>query len=268
MKISIIIVNYNTARLLYECLKSITDNLFLEYEIIVVDNASKDKSISLCAEFWQKSNIKLIQNAENMGFSKANNQGAEIAQGEILHFLNPDTRFEVLMDDNYKQALAQKDYVYINKLLNADGSMENVRKPIPCLRDLFYWNVCRAKSRYWCLGASIIISRENFLKIGGWCEDYFLYAEDTEFFYQLWKNNITIKHLSTVIFHHRGASSSGIWSKYERELVVQKSARIFYKRHFSTFEYIMVKLYFIFFDLLKRPKKTWFNIKTWIASYK
>ena len=230
MEISIIIVNYNTKKLLYECLKSITEHISLEYEIIVIDNASKDNSIALCTDFQDKSNIKLIQNKDNLGFSKANNIGAKIAQGKVFHFLNPDTKFQTSMDDNYKQALNQKEYVYINKLLNADASMENVKKPIPCIRDLFYWNFNRKKSRYWCLGASIIISKENYTKIGGWCEDYFLYAEDTEFFYQLWKNNIPIKHLHTTIFHHRGASSSGIWSKYEREIVVQKSARIFYKR--------------------------------------
>src|SRR3989339_2018407 len=102
MELSIIIVNYNTKNLLLKCLNSITSSLKdakLVYEIIIIDNGSKDESVQQIKDqsaSWQTKNksheekIKIIQNQKNAGFGKANNQGVKIAKGEYLLFLNTD----------------------------------------------------------------------------------------------------------------------------------------------------------------------------------
>ena len=88
MDFSIIIVNYNSGRFLLDCVKSILNNLGgISYEIIVVDNKSSDSSFSDCASV-DDNHLILIQSGANMGFSRANNIGAEHASGNFLHFLN------------------------------------------------------------------------------------------------------------------------------------------------------------------------------------
>ena len=87
--VSIIILNYNAGELLIECIDSIKKSSFNNYEIILVDNNSKDDSHTACKEKFP--DIKLIENSENLGYCEGNNVGIRIAQGEFIVILNPDT---------------------------------------------------------------------------------------------------------------------------------------------------------------------------------
>lgn len=89
--ISIIIVNWNTRKLLRDCLLSIKQfSQGLSVDIIVVDNASSDGSCNLVIKHF--SDVKLIQNSRNLGFTRACNQGYVLARGKYIFLLNPDTR--------------------------------------------------------------------------------------------------------------------------------------------------------------------------------
>ena len=86
-RLSIIVVTYNSQAVIANCLNYIRKQSYSSYEVIVVDNASSDKTLELLSKYsW----IKLIRNIENLGFSKANNQGVEQAKGEFILLLNPD----------------------------------------------------------------------------------------------------------------------------------------------------------------------------------
>ena len=87
--ISIVILNYNAGNLLIDCVDSIQKSNYKKFEIIVVDNISKDKSHRKCKEKFP--NIKLIENSENLGYCEGNNVGLRIANGEFVVILNPDT---------------------------------------------------------------------------------------------------------------------------------------------------------------------------------
>ena len=87
--ISIVILNYNAGNLLIDCVDSIQKSNYKKFEIIVVDNISKDKSHRKCKEKFP--NIKLIENSENLGYCEGNNVGLRIAKGEFVAILNPDT---------------------------------------------------------------------------------------------------------------------------------------------------------------------------------
>ena len=87
--ISIVILNYNAGNLLLDCVDSIQKSNYKKFEIIVVDNISKDKSHRKCKEKFP--NIKLIENSENLGYCEGNNVGLRIAKGEFVVILNPDT---------------------------------------------------------------------------------------------------------------------------------------------------------------------------------
>ena len=90
MKLSVIIVNYNVKAFLQQSLSSIVRSCQqIDSEIIVVDNHSLDNSVEMVRQEFP--NVRLIANTENLGFAKANNQALEIAQGEYVWLINPDT---------------------------------------------------------------------------------------------------------------------------------------------------------------------------------
>ncbi|MEM7657880.1 MAG: glycosyltransferase, partial [Bacteroidota bacterium] len=91
MELSIIIVNYNVKHFLEQCLQSVFRALEgIEAEVIVVDNNSKDGSQQMLKDRFGD-RIILLENQDNPGFSKANNQGIHISQGAHVLLLNPDT---------------------------------------------------------------------------------------------------------------------------------------------------------------------------------
>ena len=266
-KVSVIIVNYNTGHLLYNCLESISRYVNLDYEVIVADNHSVDTSVSECGKFWDDSNFRLIELDENFGFAKANNIAAGQATGRIIHFLNPDTELAPGITQDYLQALLHPEFVYVNPLVNRNGSLENDRMPIPVLRNIRLWNAGSAEAQYWYKGASVIISADNFHRIGGWCEDYFMYAEDLDLFYAINKKGIEIREASAPIFHYGGGSSSKKWSAVERETLVQRSTRLFYRKNSNMFQYYAVKLYYLLHYLFKNPRRIPSDIRAWIRSF-
>ena len=91
MKFSIIIVSFNTEDFLKKCLTSIKENVSsrIKYEVIVVDNASKDNSVEMVKKEFPE--VILITSKQNLGFAKANNLGLKKAKGDYVLFLNSDT---------------------------------------------------------------------------------------------------------------------------------------------------------------------------------
>ena len=87
--ISIVILNYNAEKFLDECLSSIYKTEKVNFEIILVDNASTDKSYRKFTEKFPE--IKLIENEKNLGYCGGNNIGIKEASGEFIVILNPDT---------------------------------------------------------------------------------------------------------------------------------------------------------------------------------
>jgi GT2 family glycosyltransferase len=261
--LSIIIVNYNSGAMLSDCLQSIRRELSIDYEVIVIDNGSTDDSIALCATLKKDSRFIFHETGENVGFAAGCNAGAALSSGRVLHFLNPDTELRPGINNDFLQVLSDPEKVYVTPLVNRDGSIENGKMVLPLLRDIFWWNTIRSKARFWCKGASVIISRENFSKVGRWCEDYFMYGEDLDLFYQFWNNKLQIHTLPTPIFHYGGGCSQNVWNSFEREVKVQRSLRLFFIKHRSTFEYIAVKCYFLFHNLIKHPSKVKGDIKAW-----
>ena len=95
MDVSIIIINWNTKKLLSDCLRSVYENAGdVDYEVIVVDNASTDGSVEMVKRDFPQ--VILIENVANRGFAAANNQGMAVAKGRYVLLLNSDT---LVLDD-------------------------------------------------------------------------------------------------------------------------------------------------------------------------
>ena len=122
MQLSVIILNYNVRYFLEQCILSVQKALEgIDSEIIVVDNASSDDSCEMMMAKFP--NIKLIENATNLGFPKGNNIGVAQAKGEYICILNPDT---VVAEDTFKKLLAKSCQVSAGiigcKLIDGTGN--------------------------------------------------------------------------------------------------------------------------------------------------
>ncbi len=142
-KISIVIASYNTALIIKECILSVIKySKNINFEIIVVDNASSDGSIAELKLLQKKYPvIKIIKLKKNYGFGRANNVGAKAAKGEHLLFLNSDTLFisNVLQDFlDYYQKNAEYG-VYSCQLLNKDKSIQPSCGFFPKISNLIAW---------------------------------------------------------------------------------------------------------------------------------
>lgn len=248
-KLSIIIVNYNSGKFLFNCLQSIQQNVTIDHEVIIVDNNSDDNSFNICKACYVNNNYKFIQTGENLGFAKANNIGVRSSNGSIIHFLNPDTILPQGISNDYMVALEQPDCVYINQLRNPDGSFVKISHIIPTIGN--YLKSLIGKGYKWSIGASIIISRKIFDFIGGWNESYFMYFEDLDLFYKLSNNKICCKPLNSTIFHAGGGCSSNVWTNKERQKKVNKAEKLFYKTNGILWQYPIIKMFHKLYQLFK-----------------
>ena len=247
MKLSVIILNYNVRFFLEQCILSVqkaTENL--NAEIIVIDNASADDSCEMVKEHFPE--ITLIENKENVGFSKANNQAALVATGEYLCILNPDT---AVAEDCFIKALEFADGVKDLGALGVylmDGtgnflpeSKRNLPTPKVSLMKLlgfdkeYYANditpISSGKVGV-LVGAYMLLKKTIYHEVGGFDEDYFMYGEDIDLSYKITLAGYNNYYLGeTSILHYKGESTQKDELYFDRFYGAMK---IFYNKRFRT----------------------------------
>lgn len=198
MDLSILIVNYNTCQLTVDCLRSVfASETEYTYEVILIDNNSKDESIQTIRELFPR--VKLIENTENTGFAKANNQGMEVAEGRYMLLLNSDT---IIQQDTIQTMVAFMDYNPIIgasgcKIVLPDGSLDKAcKRGFPTPSASFYYAFGLSKlfpnkpefNQYQlgylnpdveypvdCLvGAFMLVRRETIEQVGGLDETFYV----------------------------------------------------------------------------------------------
>jgi GT2 family glycosyltransferase len=232
MDLSIVIVNYNTCQLTLDCLRSVGSSITsYDYEIVVVDNASKDDSVLEIRK--QFPTIHLIENMQNVGFSKANNQAMRIAAGRYILLLNTDT---IVQPDTLQTML---DFMDNNpkigasgcKIVLPDGSLDKAcKRGFPTPSASFYYAFGFSKlfpknprfNQYQlgylnpdheypidCLvGAFMLVRRETIDQVGMLDEEFFMYGEDIDWCYRIKQAGWGIYYYPrTTITHYKGASS-------------------------------------------------------------
>ena len=201
--VSVIVVNWNTKDLLEDCLASVETHLAqTPHEIIVVDNGSTDGSADLLASRFPQA--RLIANEKNLGFGRANNQGMEVARGDLLLLLNSDARLPDGSICALAERLRQRPEVGVAgpRLEDASGKLQpsayrfgsiplmlveelGLYKLLPRERAASlllggYWSHDAERRVDWVVGACMLVRAEVFRATGGFDPSIFLYGEEEE----------------------------------------------------------------------------------------
>jgi hypothetical protein len=237
MKISIIIVNYQSEYLLKKCIRSIKENLKeLNPEIVVVNNDPK----KICLDKKDCFFVKIINAEKNLGFSKACNLGFKYSSGKFILFLNPDT---TITDNSLKKAINYITETPEVGALGAGITESKTGKPQPwtcgrktsLLKILFKntfnkpWNKKEAAEVDWVSGTSLLTPAKTFQELGGFDENFFMYFEDQDYCLRVKEaGKKVIFYPDFKIIHHNGKS----WkNKSSQKKSYFNSQKIFFKKH-------------------------------------
>ncbi len=270
--LSLIIVSYNCAELLMECLASIARNpASHEYEVILVDNASKDGTPDKVHEWFP--GVQVVRSSKNMGFAGANNRGALQAKGEYFLLLNPDTIVEPgALDALIATAQASQDIGVVGaRLLNIKrlpttsyGDFPDMRwimtvcAPIPGLHlrrsDRQLGRVVdHQKNDFdadYVSGACMLVRRDLWNRLAGLDNQFFLYFEETDFckraheagYRILVSTGARVIHLEGAVFGNR---------KTERMLYYYDGLLIFVRKHLGLGAVACVRIWVAIASILR-----------------
>ena len=210
--VSIIILNYNAGKLLINCVESILNSDYKNFEIIVVDNNSKDKSQLLCKEKFKE--IKLIENSENFGFCEGNNIGVKNANGEFIIIINPDTTVTPNWINGFLDAEEKNgDGIYQPKIV----SLEDKKTILSTGNKIHLFGFGFAKEKgniitknttnvekiTYSSGTCIFTTKRIFEKIGMFDSFLFLYHDDLDLSWRAAMQKIDSFYVPTITVFHK-----------------------------------------------------------------
>ncbi len=259
--LSVIIVNYNVKFYLEQCLESVRRaSRGLQVEVFVVDNLSTDGSVAYLRERFPE--VTFIENKENVGFARANNQAIRQSKGKYVLLLNPDTivgedtlaSFVEFMESHPEAGGAGAH------MLNVDGTFApESRRGLPTpfvafckmtgLASLFPKS--RLFGRYYMRyldkrevneievmsGAYMMLRREALDKVGLLDETFFMYGEDIDLSYRVLKGGYKNYFLPVRMLHYKGEST--VKSSYRYAYVFYQAMRLFFRKHYGHYSLLI-----------------------------
>lgn len=260
MKLSIIIVSWNTRDILADCLASVyahppTDS----FELILVDNASVDGSPEMVKRDFPQ--VRLIESHENLGFAQGNNLAVPLCQGDYVLLLNPDT----VVKPNALQKLI--DFLDANPaaggagsmLLNPDESLQPSCHPAPKLgRELWRllhldefvpygsynmhkWRMDQPRKVDVLMGAAFMVRKAILDEIGFLDGDYFIYSEEVDLCYRLQRAGWSLYYVpDSKVIHLGGQSTKQVATDMFLQLYLGKLK--YFRKHYGAFAGQVYKL--------------------------
>lgn len=238
-RVSIVIVTYNKAHYAYRCMRSLLDDDLPPFELIVVDNASSDRTVDLLRKIR---NASAIMNSSNQFFARANNQAASAAKGEYLLFLNHDAFIHKGCVSSMMRTLdSSKDIGAVGaKLIARDGRLLEAGSIIwrdgSCLSygrgdDPEKPEYCYVRDVDYSSAACLMVRREAFHDVGGFDEDFIpAYYEDTDLCMKLWERGLRVVYQPLAVATHLEFSSSSFESATK---LMTKQQHAFVHKHES-----------------------------------
>lgn len=261
MTLSVIIVNYNVKHYLEQCLESVRRaSQGLQVEVFVVDNLSTDGSVPYLRERYP--GVIFIENKENVGFARANNQAIRQSTGKYVLLLNPDT---IVAEDTFEDFVSFMDAhpeaggagAY---MLRTDGTFApESRRGLPTpfvafckmsgLASLFpksrvfgryymrYLDENEANEIEVISGAFMWLRREALDKAGLLDEDFFMYGEDIDLSYRILKSGYKNYFLPSRMLHYKGESTEK--SSYRYVYTFYEAMRLFFRKHYAHYSFLV-----------------------------
>jgi N-acetylglucosaminyl-diphospho-decaprenol L-rhamnosyltransferase len=289
LDLTIVVVNWNTCDLTKQNLRSIFQTLSdLEYEVIVVDNASSDGSVEMVRTEFPR--VSLLQNHENVGFSRANNQAINQSQGRYVLLLNSDA----YLTDQAGQILVRKmdempDVGIAGAgLYNPDGTVQEDHGNLPTLSieiitllglnkvfNRFRQNHGVREKTGWVKGAAMVLRKEMLDQIGLLDEDFFMFSEEIDLCYRAKQAGWNVLYLPEAHVVHLEAGSTG--QIVERVLRLYNGKLRYYRLHHgvtsrlillsamfvsSYLKFIVYSLIGLFRPLIRKNASFWASVVT------
>lgn len=259
--VSVVIVNYNAGQTLVDCIESALPHVT---EVLVVDNASSDRSLELCAKhFPNEPKLRITRNTANLGFAAACNIGAKAASEPYILFLNPDCilsknslpRLLHVLEMNPKAGMAG------GLLTNLDGTEQaGGRRAVPTpWRSLVRAFGLYRFERYWprlffdfhlhkqplpsgpleveaISGALMLVRQEAIRDVGPWDEGYFLHCEDLDWCMRFREKGWKILFVpDALVVHYKGTCSRSrpIFVEWHKHKGMMRFYRKFFRQEYS-----------------------------------
>lgn len=255
MDLTVIILNFNVRYLLESCLESVlTAVQSISSEVIVVDNASSDESVTMIRSRFPQ--VILLTNAENLGFAKANNQAIARARGRNILILNPDTIVNTSAVEESLACLTRSEQVAAIGVKMTDGHgkfLKESKRGFPTLWASWWkltginrWFPQNPTLNHYYLGhldpngahevevltgAFLMIKKKVLESIGGFDEGYFMYGEDIDLSHRIRAMGYKLIYLGTQsIVHLKGRSSSA--HSYQHVRNFYQAMLVFVKKYY------------------------------------
>ncbi len=262
--LSVIIVAWNVKDLLRQCLHSLFQTKQnIDFEVIVIDNASVDGTDKMVEQDFPQ--VKLIVNQDNKGFAVACRQGADIAKGDYLLFLNDDTQVFDYTLDKTVDYLKQRPQVAVLgcRILNPDGSQQPSVRKLPKLFDQlvvlskmhnffpglladylqvdFDYNRTQAVEQV--MGAYFLTSRLMWDKLSGFDPQFFLWFEEVDYCARAKQLGFEVVYLAEAKIIHQGGASFGQLKAIPEQKIFNRSLLIYARKHWPVWQYWILLLF-------------------------
>ena len=251
-KLTVVIVSYNVREYLVQCIESVHKAMEgLDGEIVVVDNCSKDDTVSYLQS--HDMDVRLIANKENVGFARANNQAIRASESEYVLLLNPDTVvYEQTIRScvDFMDAHPEAGGAGVRMLTREGNPAPESRRAIPTpwvamLKMLGFTRRYYMSKLPWdepcqievVSGAYCLLRRQALDQIGLLDEDYFMYGEDIDLSYRMLHGGWQNWYLPYDIIHYKGESTQKSSFRYVH--VFYQAMLIFFRKHYSHLSFLL-----------------------------
>ncbi len=274
--VSIIVLNRNGRDFLLSCLESVysrTGGEGASFEVITVDNASTDNSVSECRRLFP--GVNLVLNSKNIGFASGNNKGAAYARGRYLVFLNNDVCVTEGWLDNLLRTFKKGggDYIAACRILNRDGteidynggSLSKDGSPMHLNFGEKYKESTeeqREKLTFYACGAAMAVKKSDFMRLGGFDDDFFIYYEDVDLCWRAWICGMQVKVISDSVVLHKGSATMKATHEGIRRWLYERNKIYTFFKNAQSLQTVFMNLMSFLYRTKMEDTAAWTQVKS------
>ncbi len=251
--VSIIVINFNGKKylgnVLDDCISSILNNEYFNFEVLFIDNGSSDGSVEhIKHSFGHDDRIRIISLGKNHGTAKAKNEGIKASKGDIILLLNNDVILKKeTLTEMVKVMKINPDIGILGcKLISPSGETQSEGESFSCftsLLNIMYFSLWKRKNETktnklgnlnmveWVIGAAIMVRRNMITKLSLYDEDYFMYCEEEDLAYRAQKAGYKVACLTTCEVIHYEDATARHFSAWQRDLRARNDLLFIFKNY-------------------------------------